>query len=1134
MRSPRYPIILLSLLLFAPCVQAGPGDTLVVQTFTWGWPVNPGWNSPREGKFFFPTAGKQFEKILLYYTLKCDPSQNPPCGEWDYLTYTRLHEGTGVMDSTQLQHPNFQVFGNTPDTLLYMTSPLPSLIPRTERTARYNTISRLDTSVFGAAADVSRTPFALPAGDSRSYLLWTRSELEATGFSSDTLTGMRFRVIGAGGRADRVTIRLKRHTATTWQPDLPLQRTGYTTVYDATLDFPDDDWVSIPFTQGFLIWGGGVLAEISVVGAPGVELAADGGMDGFSTSSGETEALLLFQHRSHVHCGNIPDLDNTQAFTLEAWIKPTTLRNWSNIVIRARNNEHRVGIQTGPVEGGRADVYCLVGNGQNSYAYTSNRPIIEGAWYHLAMVFDGNAANEQDRIRLYVNGAAQTLRLNGNIPEVTASIDAPFTISGPGANSMTGAIDEVRIWNTALTAEDILERMHSSIDAQDPLYTSLIAAWDFNEGSGAVAHDLTGRYHGTLALPEWSSYAGDRPRGYVEQPLRPAMILERGNVTLTHSERTVIDTVMPPPMMVVLYQDTTRANLPTDTLVVWPRGYTYTVNPDNTIRDSVLIPPDGMLIRQNHFYYSAPFEIRRRYELARYITPYGIGLDLGEGWTWVWDVTDFAPLLRDTVHLTAGNFQELLDMRFIFVEGTPPRDVISIENVWQGDFPLNRFAERVQPKRLALHPDARGFKLRTTASGHQFSNPTNCAEFCPKIHSVSVDGQQRWSWQIIQECSMNPLYPQGGTWIYARAGWCPGAESTTKEFELTPFITGDEVEVAYSSQFDEYGNYVFESQFVQYGEPHHQLDAAIDRIIAPSNYELNGRFNPTCGRPRIVIQNRGAQRLQQVEIRYGYRGASQQNYSWQGNLAFMEKAELWLPPLAEMPAGESGIFEVSLHNPNGGVDEYSFNDAQFSHFHSVPVYDRPIVVEFRTNNAAHENRYEVLDAEGTILHSRGGFAANTMYRDTLRLLPGCYEFILHDSDNDGIAWWANNDGTGSLRFRAESGAVLATMNPDFGKQSRYAFRYSALVAVEPPATTTADFELYPNPASNRLTLRRPDQAKHSTSYTIHDMLGQTMLSGSLSTSATDIDISALPSGMYVINIVEGATIRQQKRFNLLR
>jgi hypothetical protein len=1114
---------------------AGPGDTLVVQTFTWGWPVNPGWLSPKEGKFWFPTQGKQYEKVLLYYTLKCDPSQNPACGEWDYLTYTRLYEHTGVFDSTQLTHPNFTVFGATPDTLRYMNAPLPTLHARQERTARYASVIRLDSAALGAGASSTDALFGSSSGDARSYILWTRTELEAAGITTDTLTAMHLRVEGAGGRAERVTVRLKRFTGTAWQEDLPLQRSGYTTVYDAALDLPEDDVVSIVFTQPFLIWGGGLLAEITVDGAKDIRVAADPlGGSGFFFVAQEADRFLNFQHRSQVDCGDITELDATQAFTAEAWFKADVLRNWSNIVIRAQSNEHRIAIQLGGLEAGRADVYGIVGNGENSHGYTSGRPVAEGAWYHVALVYDGTANQQADRLKIYLNGAQQTLRFSGTIPSITTDISRSLTISSSGTNSMNGGMDEIRLWRSALSAADIRARMHSRITAQDPLYAELISAWSCDEEHGDLLTDLTGRYPGRLAFPQRSAFRGDRPRGYAAMDARPAVVLERGNVTLASTTRNVVDTLLPAPLMIVLYGDTARANIPTDTVLGWPIGFTYTLNPDNTIQDSAAVTPDHLLLKQLHFYYETPFELTRRYELGRYITPYGIGLSLGEGWTWVWDVTDFVHLLKDTVHLTAGNFQELLDMKFVFIEGTPPRDVVRIENVWQGDFALKDFAARVQPKRIALDPAAKTFKLRTTATGHQFSNATNCAEFCPKIHSVLVDGVTRWSWQIIQECSMNPLYPQGGTWIYARAGWCPGMEAMTKEFELTPFITGSEVEIDYESQYDEFGNYVFESQLVSYGEIRHQLDAAIDRIIAPSNHELNGRFNPTCGRPRIVIQNRGAQNLTSVDIAYGYRGGATQQYTWSGALGFMQKADVWLPPLTEQPPSENRIFDVTLNAPNGATDEYTRNDTQHSHFTTVPVFDKRLIVLFRTNNAPGENRYEVLDAEGSVVHSRSGFAANTTYRDTLRLMPGCYEFLLHDSGEDGIAWWANNDGTGSLQFRLDGGELWSTVNPDFGKQARYPFIYSGLVAVEELPSRAAALEMFPNPVTDLLRVRYNDAPDGKLRYIVHDMLGQMVLQSEFRSGDDRIPVSALLPGTYVLSVVEGAVVKAQQSFSIVR
>ena len=57
------------------------------------------------------------------------------------------------------------------------------------------------------------------------------------------------------------------------------------------------------------------------------------------------------------------------------------------------------------------------------------------------------------------------------------------------------------------------------------------------------------------------------------------------------------------------------------------------------------------------------------FQLGSFVTPYGKRLNLGgeKGWTWVYDVIDYAPLLRGEVDITSGNNQELLDLKFLLI-----------------------------------------------------------------------------------------------------------------------------------------------------------------------------------------------------------------------------------------------------------------------------------------------------------------------------------------------------------------------------------------------------------------------------------------------------------------------------------
>ena len=136
--------------------------------------------------------------------------------------------------------------------------------------------------------------------------------------------------------------------------------------------------------------------------------------------------------------------------------------------------------------------------------------------------------------------------------------------------------------------------------------------------------------------------------------------------------------------------------------------------------------------------------------------------------------------------------------------------------------------------------------------GFGFDNK-KCGEFCNNMQTVEVNTTPIATWDILQECADNPLYPQGGTWIYDRAGWCPGMNSTTKEFELTPHVgAGNTFTVDYDITTDPYGNYVFFGTLIGYGPIAHQHDPEIDQILAPSAQLIHSRWNPMCNRPRFV------------------------------------------------------------------------------------------------------------------------------------------------------------------------------------------------------------------------------------------------------------------------------------------
>lgn len=105
-------------------------------------------------------------------------------------------------------------------------------------------------------------------------------------------------------------------------------------------------------------------------------------------------------------------------------------------------------------------------------------------WIHVSMTKAGTNAT------LYLNGmqvAAQT--------GYTISAAGTTTVIGKQYGGITefpdASLDELRVWNTALTQSQIRDRMCRKVTATDALYSNLVAYYNFDESSGNTLFDGT-------------------------------------------------------------------------------------------------------------------------------------------------------------------------------------------------------------------------------------------------------------------------------------------------------------------------------------------------------------------------------------------------------------------------------------------------------------------------------------------------------------------------------------------------------------------------------------------------------------------------------------------------------------------
>jgi hypothetical protein len=1121
----------------APNLSFAQGDT------TWAQTLEFTDITKRRGWYILPQDTGHYEKILMYYTLKCDPQttqDNFNCGEWDYTTYTNLYNYENA------DQPYYIINGSAWDTINYTVNPTYTLYQSWQYNIVYDaTISEMDY-IIGAGAATENTTFQTANATGKAQYLYKASELTATTLGAGTIDKIKIDIASLGSDINHLMIRMKNSTLDSLSAD-NYENSGFTTVYDYNTAFASTGAQTINFTTPFT-WDGAsnVVIEFAFTNnSTGTDHVLNAETTSYTSAVYNTidDGYLSFEQPDYVDVPASAFAPIDSFITVSFWCygDPDVMPANSYAFEGRDSSGYRVINAHLPWSNSR--VYWDAGNsGTNSYDridQAANTADFEGQWNHWA--FTKNVAT--GNMDMYLNGQPW---LNGTAKTRTMEGITSFKIAGRANDDgqWDGFMNDFRVFNVALDATTIQEWMYKDLDASHPNYANLAAYFNFNDMNGLTAADDQGNDGTLMGTPGWNYIEGpDHYRNLMHSYDRPNMTFVQGSYTTHLDSMMVVDSVMNPPATIVEYSHGIDLNVsgvsrtPVDTLIGWESGWMYTYNENGMAVDSTFVNYDTQLYNT---FESTTFQIQN------YVTPYGIGFDLGpNGFRWVYDVTDYWPVLHDTIDISAGNQQELIDLKFVFISGTPPRDVIDAEVIWNGDYGHANIVNDVQLPAVDvdLNPTATNFTVRTRSTGHGFGSGENCAEFCPKLHHLEVDGIQQFQWMNWKECADNPLGTQGGSWLYDRAGWCPGTFADTYNHDITPFVTpGSTVSLDYGMQSwsppgNGEGNYRIAMQLFSYGPINHTLDAAIDDIISPNNWEYHQRMNPVCANAVVRIKNNGATTLTSADIVYGVTTGNMQTFNWTGSLDFLETAEVTLPMNGLQnwlgTNGNEHEFSITIQNPNGGQDEYSYNDQMTTTFVSPPVYDPTFVFWFKANGAAAETEYYIKDDQGNIVESRtsANMTNYALYRDTIVLTPGCYTLEVLDSDDDGMSFPFNSDGGGWLRFRTLTGGILIDFEPDFGRSIIHHFTVGVEVGVEEQEFNTF-FNVYPNPSTDIFNIEIDGFEGNEFTLELLDAQGRLLYSETFANTQEymlrNLNLSDYADGIYHLRINDGEQFNYKK------
>lgn len=164
---------------------------------------------------------------------------------------------------------------------------------------------------------------------------------------------------------------------------------------------------------------------------------------------------------------------SSTSFTIQLWVKPTAgmISGAQDYPVAVKQFDYAIVARDGKWQ------YLLSQtNNDWSERVDTGRPVVAGAWVHLALVKNSSGS------KFFIDG--QEVTSDSSVYTATDHEDLQFGASAAG-QLFDAQLDEIRIWHSDRT-DQMVDDMHSKVSRTE---TGLQAYWDFNEGTGAAVSD---------------------------------------------------------------------------------------------------------------------------------------------------------------------------------------------------------------------------------------------------------------------------------------------------------------------------------------------------------------------------------------------------------------------------------------------------------------------------------------------------------------------------------------------------------------------------------------------------------------------------------------------------------------------
>ncbi|NQV01924.1 MAG: VCBS repeat-containing protein [Bacteroidia bacterium] len=173
------------------------------------------------------------------------------------------------------------------------------------------------------------------------------------------------------------------------------------------------------------------------------------------------------------------DLSGSE-ITIEYWYKGSDIQS----TVRQQNGGDFI-------VSGWSDMHILSNDGGTS-GISIGADAEDGNWHHIAMIWKQNTTNG---FTSYLDGEIVARRNSSNDPIPNISSNVMFGSYIGTSEFMSGALEEIRIWDIARDSTQIRNNMCRTLDGNEP---GLVGYWPCNDSIGTTLTDITGGHNGAL------------------------------------------------------------------------------------------------------------------------------------------------------------------------------------------------------------------------------------------------------------------------------------------------------------------------------------------------------------------------------------------------------------------------------------------------------------------------------------------------------------------------------------------------------------------------------------------------------------------------------------------------------------